>query len=83
MKTNQGTEKWVRCVDEVEKEMHMDGTKQQVMYQKKLLCLSNHFPGICMADRYDNPLISFYLNREGAKWKLHIGKQRFIEPLLT
>lgn len=35
MKTNQGTEKWVRCVDEVEKEMHMDGTKQQVMYQKK------------------------------------------------
>lgn len=35
MKTNRGTEKWVRCVDEVEKEMHMDGTKQQVMYQKK------------------------------------------------
>lgn len=35
MKTNRETEKWVRCVDEVEKEMHMDGTKQQVMYQKK------------------------------------------------
>lgn len=41
---------WVLRGDEVEKELYVGVTKQLVMYQKKRLCLLNHFQSVCMAD---------------------------------